>query len=133
MEAPGRFKLTQKEKERLWLKSMRAGAKTGCHQMPQRSLFIGKWQMPVCSRCLGIGLGSLLALPAAGLRRPSIWQAGLMLPMAVDGLTQRYGQRESNNLLRFTTGWLAGFGYMSTLLAAPGMIARALGKTAAVL
>ncbi|MDL2214195.1 DUF2085 domain-containing protein [Clostridia bacterium OttesenSCG-928-O13] len=118
--------LSERDKQKLWLRGMATGAHTGCHQMPDRSLFLGKWQMPVCARCLGIGLGSLAAFAAAGLKKPHVRQSLLLLPLAVDGLTQRYGKRRSNNPLRYVTGWLGGFGYTSALLAAPGAIARAL-------
>lgn len=106
----------EEEKQRLWLASMEWGAHFGCHQKPERSLFLGRWQMPVCARCFGFWLGSLAAIPAALAGLARFWQVLLALPMAIDGLTQRFGQRESNNLLRYLTGWLAGFGYMAVLL-----------------
>lgn len=34
----------------------------------------------------------------------------LLLPGAIDGTTQMFGERESNNLLRAITGALLGFG-----------------------
>lgn len=119
---------TEAKKQRIWLRAMALGAKTGCHQLPQRSLFWGSWQMPVCARCLGVGLGALAALPAAALRRGSFGRALLLLPMAVDGLSQRFGRRRSNPILRYATGWLAGFGYMSVLLTALFRLLRFLAR-----
>jgi uncharacterized membrane protein len=37
----------------------------------------------------------------------------LMLPTYIDGLTQAFFKRESNNILRVTTGLMAGIGGMS--------------------
>jgi len=37
----------------------------------------------------------------------------LLLPTIIDGLTQAYFERESNNLLRFITGFMNGMGQMA--------------------
>ena len=34
----------------------------------------------------------------------------LLIPAAIDGLTQLYGLRQSNNTLRFITGFIGGIG-----------------------
>ena len=34
----------------------------------------------------------------------------LMIPVAIDGLTQYFGPRESTNALRFATGFIGGIG-----------------------
>ena len=34
----------------------------------------------------------------------------LMIPVAVDGVTQYFGPRESTNTLRFVTGFIGGIG-----------------------
>ena len=34
----------------------------------------------------------------------------LMVPVAIDGLTQYFGPRESTNTLRFITGFIGGVG-----------------------
>jgi uncharacterized membrane protein len=34
----------------------------------------------------------------------------MIIPVLLDGLTQFFGFRESNNALRFTTGLIAGLG-----------------------
>ena len=33
-----------------------------CHQMPERSFFLGSYQFPLCARCTGIMLGRVLAV-----------------------------------------------------------------------
>jgi len=92
-----------------------------CHQLPQRSFFIAGHQVAVCARCNAIyvsfwAVGMAYALAAAILPRrvpvwpaPPVWAVGVaVLPLAVDGLTQLFGFRESTNLLRAITGTLAG-------------------------
>jgi len=37
----------------------------------------------------------------------------LIIPTFLDGLTQAYLNRESNNILRVTTGFISGIGQMS--------------------
>jgi uncharacterized membrane protein len=87
-----------------------------CHQDPDRSFHIAGHQMAVCERCLAI-YGALLVggLVFALLRSrlAPLSPRGLLLfalPMAVDGLTQLAGLRESTWELRLATGALFGFG-----------------------
>ena len=44
---------------------MRAGAATGCHQLPERSFFFRQYQFPVCARCCGVLIGESMAIAAA--------------------------------------------------------------------
>lgn len=95
---------------------MRIG-KLSCHQLSERSIFINGVQFFVCTRCLGIYVGLLLAfLLAIGskeFRRKDFhlqWFFLLLTPMALDGVTQLAGLRESTNFLRLFTGLLAGIG-----------------------
>jgi uncharacterized membrane protein len=97
---------------------------SNCHQMPQRSLMIGDFQIPFCSRDTAIYVGCLLAAVAPFyLRLPkfakTIWFAGLLMaPMAVDGVSQTiFLMRESNNALRVATGLSFGFGMVYFLAA----------------
>jgi len=69
----------------------------------------------VCARCTGIYLG-FLTLP---LFTFGWWYINpyvslmLLLPTIIDGLTQAYMDRESNNFLRFITGLMNGIGQMA--------------------
>jgi len=93
-----------------------------CHQLPMRSLFTAGVQQAVCARDAGIYLG----IAAAGLiflkGTPQILKTKKFLllatiPIAIDGITQTIlNLRESNNLLRITTGLLFGFGITLFLL-----------------
>lgn len=85
-----------------------------CHGMPQRCLEFAGVPMPICARCAaiygGLAAGILVfwtlpVLTVAAARRVLVVAA---IPMAVDGLTQIAGLRESTNLIRIETGLLAG-------------------------
>ena len=94
-----------------------------CHQLPGRSFFVAGYQVAWCERDVAIW-GSLLA---AGLlfgvvRRwlqPLDFRLYLLfcVPMAIDGLTQLFGWRESTWELRIITGTI--FGLASAWLVLP--------------
>lgn len=87
-----------------------------CHQNPERSLFFWGAQVPVCARDFSLYVGALLGTAAYPRTRnihnpampPAIVLGALLLPMALDGVTQFLGLRESTTLLRCITGFLAG-------------------------
>lgn len=92
-----------------------------CHRLPERSLFIFGRQAPLCARCLGIYtaffLGAIIfMLNSSIFQNFTLYSVALItslmiLPTAIDGFTQLFKLRESNNFLRLTTGSLAGFGF----------------------
>lgn len=85
-----------------------------CHRKPERSFFIHGHQFPVCSRCTGIYSSILLFLVYTYIFPIHYTQAYLyvavilVLPCLIDGVTQLLHYRESNNTLRFITGYMAG-------------------------
>jgi len=90
-----------------------------CHQLPSRSLFLDGYPMAVCSRCFSLGASVVVAgllsarIAAFGTFprhfRVPFWGIGLAaVPMALDGFSQLFGLRESNNTLRVITGCLLG-------------------------
>lgn len=83
--------------------------------MPERSFFWKGKQFPVCVRCTGIHIGYLtFPLFLFSVFTLNIWWTiGLILPTYIDGLTQAFFKRESNNFIRVTTGLMAGIGGMS--------------------
>ena len=86
-----------------------------CHKIPSRSFFYKGRQFPLCSRCTGIYLG-YLSLPFFTIDLIHInllISIILIMPTFIDGLTQAYCNRESNNVLRFITGIMSGVGQMS--------------------
>ena len=91
----------------------------GCHRLPHRSFFIGGRQFPVCARCTGMLIGYLSfplfllgVLPVPLAWSTVVWSVFLNVPAMIDGLTQAYCERESNNTLRVITGFLSGVGQM---------------------
>ncbi|MDO5832016.1 MAG: DUF2085 domain-containing protein [Methanobrevibacter sp.] len=87
-----------------------------CHRKPERSFFIKGHQFPVCARCTGF-YTSLIAYLIVNRFYPHGYDFNmllismvLMIPVAIDGLTQYFGPRESTNNLRFITGFIGGVG-----------------------
>jgi uncharacterized membrane protein len=87
-----------------------------CHQRADRSFFLGGEQIAVCERCLAMYsaffLAGLLFAVVRGWLRPLSMRmlAALSTPVAVDGLTQLGGLRESVWELRVVTGALFAIG-----------------------
>lgn len=114
------------------------GYKVTCHQLPERSLFIGGYKMAVCARCFAIYVSFLAGciLFAFVRTRLKIWDIKyyvlLCVPMAIDGFTQLFGVAipraigaggqliwtvESTNEMRLITGTI--FGLASALYVLP--------------
>lgn len=103
------------KKNDFWVKLMKIGAYTGCHQMYKRSFTIFGCQFPVCARCTGLGLGQFFGLIFSFVLLkyniqffvlPAV--LSLMI-LGIDGLGQFYKKWESTNLRRLITGSLCGF------------------------
>lgn len=95
--------------DRVWLKSMSLFAPT-CHQREERSFHIGKYQMPVCSRCFGVYSGYLIGLL---FFYPSLI---VLLPVTyIDGFIQLKTSYRSTNFRRYTTGIISGIATIQLL------------------
>ena len=88
-----------------------------CHKDPNRSFFWKGKQFPVCARCTGIHLGylSLFLFLFQLIYINWILSIVLILPTLIDGLTQAYFNRESTNIFRVLSGFIAGIGIMSVI------------------
>lgn len=98
-----------------WIKIMDWCSKYwGCHQIPERSFFISGYQFPVCARCTGIIVGYIISAIYTIIFTDlgMVLSLTLLLPMAVDGSLQLFTNYLSNNIKRFITGLLAGFGFI---------------------
>lgn len=86
----------------------------GCHARPDRSFYFHGKQFPICARCTGELVGMLAGiLVAVCFGIPSFWIVCLMmLPLVVDGFTQRLTAYESNNIRRLWTGILFGIAFI---------------------
>lgn len=87
-----------------------------CHRIPERSFHIKGHQFPVCARCTGFYTGLVAYLIASIFYKHPyslkllIISMILMVPTAIDGVTQYFGPRESTNTIRFLTGFIGGVG-----------------------
>lgn len=82
-----------------------------CHTLKERSLFIRGNQMPFCARDVGIFLGMALGMAVTLFYRVTLkwwWLVGGLVPIGIDGTVQLLTPYESTNILRITTGGLAG-------------------------
>ena len=99
------------KKTKIWIKLMDFFAPC-CHQLPERSFFIKGYQLPVCARCVGVFISSLIAMIMFFKRRISIIASVLMsLVMLVDWLLQFFNIKQSTNKRRLVTGLVGGFGW----------------------
>jgi uncharacterized membrane protein len=95
-----------------------------CHGRVERCLEIFDVPMPICARCVGIYGGMLLGIVAfwaVPLLRERVMRGvaiACVVPLAVDGLTQLSGLRESTNALRVATGIVAGLAFGLWILSA---------------
>lgn len=87
-----------------------------CHRKPERSFFIKGHQFPVCLKCTGFYTGLAVFLIYNHFYKIDynfnllIISIILLIPTAIDGFTQFFEMRESNNTLRFITGFIGGIG-----------------------
>ncbi len=87
-----------------------------CHRRPERSFFYKGRQFPVCARCTGFyisGISTIILInffPIPYSLTTLLLGIILLIPCAIDGFTQLFEMRESNNTLRFITGILGGIG-----------------------
>lgn len=111
-----------------WEKLMLMGARLGCHQMPERSFFVRGYQFPLCARCTGLMLGYIVAIATWHFIDVLPTYSVLMcFPLILDGTTQYIHLRESNQILRFTTGVLCGIGSVRLEIMLMIMIANFIG------
>ena len=87
-----------------------------CHRKPERSFFIKEHQFPVCARCTGFYVSLVIYFIYTYYNFVNynvsliVFALILLIPTAIDGITQFYNIQESNNARRFITGFLGGFG-----------------------
>lgn len=89
----------------------------GCHMRADRSFFIHGKQFPICARCTGELAGIILIGITYRFYHPSTTCAIILLfPMLLDGGIQLLTTYESNNVLRFLTGFIFGYALFQLLI-----------------
>ncbi len=99
-----------------------------CHQLPDRSFFIGSHKFAVCSRCTGLYAGFAFATVLYPLVRslrqtdapPRKWLFVAAAPLAIDFSLTFFGVWENTHSSRFVTGALLGA--VSVFYVMPGLI-----------
>ena len=88
-----------------------------CHRLPHRSFFWKGKQFPLCSRCTGIHLGyfSMPVFLFNLLEVPIYIAILIVVPTYLDGIRQHITKKESTNIVRVVTGFIAGVGTMSLI------------------
>jgi uncharacterized membrane protein len=81
-----------------------------CHRRKDRTIKFFGLENYFCSRCMGLLFGGILGilLMWIHIEIPLILLILLMIPMLVDGFLQLFSLRESNNIIRLTTGFCFG-------------------------
>lgn len=93
------------------------GEMSGCHQLPNRSFFIGKYQFPVCARCTGVWIGYIAGIWLYVFTQLNIWVALLFcFIMFADWFLQYKNICPSTNTRRLITGFLCGLAYIHICL-----------------
>lgn len=89
---------------------MQIGKSTGCHQMPERSLFINGKQFPICARCTGVLIGDFLAYVVFFLYilPLKVYVMGCAV-IFIDWIIQYIGLCYSTNIRRLITGVIGGY------------------------
>jgi uncharacterized membrane protein len=88
-----------------------------CHGIERRCLTMFGVPMPICARCTAIyigliaGIAGFMLLPLIEERVMRVMLYIAAVPMLIDGVTQATGLRESTNLLRLITGFVAAFAF----------------------
>ncbi|NQU87600.1 MAG: DUF2085 domain-containing protein [Mariniphaga sp.] len=111
-------KILEKVVTKIFVDSLYLHRFVGCHRLCDRSFFIQNRQFHVCARCTGLLTGIFISAPL--LLFPVKNYIGYLFPifltvLVVDGLTQKFHLRESNNILRFFSGFITSFTFIPFL------------------
>ncbi|MGD9590220.1 MAG: DUF2085 domain-containing protein [Pyrinomonadaceae bacterium] len=87
-----------------------------CHQIPERSFYLGSYPFAVCSRCFGVYSGLLAGLLSYPLFRriedtdplPRRWLFLSLVPIGIDWSLNIFGIWENTHFTRVVTGAILG-------------------------
>lgn len=91
-----------------------------CHRRRDRSFEIFGHVFPLCARCTGISVGIVMVylLSLLNVVVPPFLAFIFLLPLLLDGFSQVFSLRKSNNTLRLLTGIFFSVGILSLILGA---------------
>ena len=100
------------------VRGKRFGLNFFCHRLEERCIKIGNHTSFLCARCTGLVVGAGLAIGLLMLNVTlPLYVLGLIcLPLLIDGFTQLFDLRKSNNPLRFISGILFAIGIILIML-----------------
>jgi len=100
----------------MWIRLMKIGTLYGCHQISNRSFFIAQYQFPVCARCTGALVGSIIAYTLIFFYTPPLLfcKFGCSI-MFIDWLFQYLSIKDSTNVRRLITGLIGGYSFSSII------------------
>lgn len=88
-----------------------------CHRLPHRSFKLDGRQFHVCSRCTGLIMGAPFGVILVGVGFSFwYWFIPAITVFLVDGLTQLWGWRTSNNFIRFLSGFTVSLFFFTFLI-----------------
>lgn len=91
---------------------MAAGDFIGCHQRSDRSFYYKKCQFPICARCTGVIIATIVVVPLFFRIRLSLTMSIILSGvMLLDWGIQYLGIKESTNIRRMITGIIGGVGW----------------------
>lgn len=114
-----------------WVKAMAAGERMGCHQKPERSFYVNGYQMPVCSRCIGVYIGYLLGIllyTKFGFSKLKEFGFVGLVVMFMDWWLQQMKVWESTNVRRLFTGIYGGIGFIIFYIKGIALVCRGIKK-----
>ncbi len=97
----------------------------GCHQNPDRSIFIKGKKMSICARCVGMLVGTFLFIPVHYFYHFKVYILVLLsVPLILDGMLQYLTTYTSGFIRRISTGimfsgiltYIVGYIYLLVLL-----------------
>jgi len=99
-------------------KKAKVGLAFFCHRQEDRCLKIFGHTTFLCARCVGICVGASMTffLLLLNITVPALLSGILILPLLIDGFSQLFGLRESNNTVRLLTGIIFSIGFLMLLL-----------------
>ena len=77
-----------------------------CHQKESRSFRFHQKVVPICSRCFGIMIGHFIIIITSINFVSVLIIMMFAIPLLLDGMIQYFCKYESNNTLRFFTGFM---------------------------